>query len=80
MGAAARRVPMGELPNWLVRLVAKRDAAVAQIVPELGKYKNSSNDKARRVLGWAPRSNEDSIAATAESMLALGLLKGARKA
>jgi dihydroflavonol-4-reductase len=75
MGAAGAKVPTGELPNWLVRLVAMSDAAVAQIVPELGKYKNSTNEKARRLLGWSPRSNEDCVVATAESMLALGLLK-----
>ncbi|MBL8538104.1 MAG: aldehyde reductase [Hyphomonadaceae bacterium] len=75
LGAAANRVPTGELPNWLVRLVALGDAAVAQIVPELGKYKNSSNEKARSMLGWAPRSNEEAVVASAESMLALGLLK-----
>lgn len=77
MGEAGRRVPTGELPSWLVRLVAMSDAAVAQITPELGKYKNSSNEKARRLLGWAPRSSEDAVVATAESMLALGLLKAA---
>lgn len=75
MGAAGRKVPTGELPNWLVRIVAMSDAAVAQIVPELGRYKNGTNEKARRVLGWTPRSNEDAVVATAESMIKLGLLK-----
>ena len=28
------------------------------------------------MLGWAPRSNEDAIVATAESLVRLGLLKG----
>ncbi|MFZ0037636.1 MAG: aldehyde reductase, partial [Candidatus Acidiferrales bacterium] len=36
MGAAAKRVPTRELPNWLVRLAALRDPAVKQILPELG--------------------------------------------
>jgi len=75
MGAAARRVPTRQLPNWLVRLASLRDPAVKLIVPELGKYKNATNHKARRLLGWAPRSNEDAIAATAESLVRLGLLK-----
>ena len=75
MGAAARRVPTNQLPDFLVRLAAMRDPAVQQILPELGKYKNGSNEKARRLLGWAPRSREDAIVATAESMIALGLLK-----
>jgi len=75
MGAAAKRVPTRELPDWLVRLAAVRDRAVQQILPELGKRKNATNEKAKRVLGWAPRSNEESIVATAESLVRLGLLK-----
>ena len=74
LGEAARKVPTRQLPNWLVRLAALRDPAVKQILPELGKQKNGSNEKARRVLGWAPRSNEEAIVATAESLLRLGLL------
>ena len=79
MGPAARRVPTNQLPDFLVRLAAMRDPAVQQILPELGKYKNGSNEKARRLLGWAPRSREDAIVATAESMIALGLLKDSPK-
>ena len=74
MGAAANRVPTRQLPNWLVRLAAWRDPAVGQIVPELGKKKNATNEKARRVLGWKPRTNEEAIVATAESLVRLGLL------
>jgi nucleoside-diphosphate-sugar epimerase len=75
MGAAARRVPARELPNWLVRLASLRDPAVKQILPELGKVKNGTNAKARRILGWSPLSNEESILATAESLIKLGLVK-----
>jgi nucleoside-diphosphate-sugar epimerase len=75
VGAAAKRVPTREIPNWLVRLAALRDPAVKQILPELGKFKNATNEKAKRVLGWTPRSNEESIVVTAESLVRLGLLK-----
>jgi nucleoside-diphosphate-sugar epimerase len=75
IGAAARKVPTWQLPNWLVRLAALRDPGVKQILPELGKRKNATNAKARRLLGWAPRSNEEAIVATAESLVRLGLLK-----
>lgn len=78
MGAAARRVPTHELPNWVVRLAALADPAVKQILPELGKHKNSTSEKAQRMLGWKPRSVEDAIVATAESLLDLGLLKESR--
>ncbi|MBX3510644.1 MAG: aldehyde reductase [Hyphomonadaceae bacterium] len=80
MGAAAKRVPTMEIPDFLVRMAAARDPAVQQILPELGKRKNASNEKARRVLGWAPRSNEECVVATAESLVALGLLKSVQKA
>jgi nucleoside-diphosphate-sugar epimerase len=75
LGAAARRVPTRQLPNWLVRLAALRDPAVKQILPELGKSKNATNAKAKHVLGWQPRSSEEAIVATGESLVRLGLLK-----
>jgi dihydroflavonol-4-reductase len=75
MGAAAARVPTRELPDWVVRLLAIFNRSVALITPELGKSKNATNAKAKRVLGWAPRSNEDAVVATAESLIRLGLLK-----
>lgn len=75
LGDAAKRVPTRTLPNWLVRLVGRFDPAVATIVPELGKLKNATSEKARRVLGWQPRSSEDAIVATAESLSRLRLLR-----
>jgi dihydroflavonol-4-reductase len=78
MGDAAQKVPTRELPNWLVRIAALADPAVKQLLPELGKLKNGTNEKAKRVLGWAPRSREEAIVATAESLLRLGLLNPQR--
>jgi len=75
LGEAARRVPTRELPDWLVRVAAWRDSAVKQILPELGKVKNASSEKAQRILGWRPRPREEAIAATAQSLKNLGLLK-----
>jgi nucleoside-diphosphate-sugar epimerase len=75
LGERARRVPTRVLPNWLVRLAALADPGVRQILPELGKVKNATNEKARRVLGWTPRSNEEAIVASGESLLRLGLTR-----
>jgi dihydroflavonol-4-reductase len=75
MGALAKRVPTRELPNWLIRIAAIRDPAVKALLPQLGKIRNATSEKAKRVLGWAPRSNEEAIVATAESLWRLGLLK-----
>jgi nucleoside-diphosphate-sugar epimerase len=79
LGRAARRVPTREVPDWLVRLVGVFDSSVRQILPDLGKFKNGSSEKARRLLAWSPRPREDAIAATAESLLRLGLLKDSAK-
>ncbi len=76
LGAAARRVPTRELPDWMVRLTAMFDPSVRQILPELGKRKTASNAKARERLGWSPRSNDEAILATARSLIDLGLVKG----
>jgi nucleoside-diphosphate-sugar epimerase len=74
-GNTARKVPTRPLPNWLMRIIALFDPAVKGVLPELGKHKNASNEKARRLLGWAPRSPRDAVLATARSLLELGLLK-----
>jgi nucleoside-diphosphate-sugar epimerase len=74
MGEAGKKIPTRQLPNWLVRLAALGDPMVKQILPELGKQKNGSNEKARRMLGWTPRPSEEAIVATAESLLRLGLV------
>ncbi len=80
LGALAARVPTREVPDWLVRLSALRNPAVREILPQLGQQKSASNEKARRLLGWQPRSNEEAILATARSLQQLGLLKAAARA
>jgi nucleoside-diphosphate-sugar epimerase len=79
LGASANRVPRWQLPDWVVRLVAIRSPLARQILPQLGKRRNATNEKARRVLGWTPRSSEEAIIATGESLVRFGLLKGSTK-
>jgi dihydroflavonol-4-reductase len=71
----ARKVPTRALPNWLMRVVGLFDPQVKGILPELGKRKNASNEKARRLLNWAPRSPREAVLATARSLSELGLVK-----
>jgi nucleoside-diphosphate-sugar epimerase len=75
LGPIARRVPTREMPDWVVRLLAKFMPDLRLIAPELGNVRNLTNAKAKRILNWTPRSNEDCIVATAESLQRLGLLK-----
>jgi dihydroflavonol-4-reductase len=74
LGKSARRVPSIILPNWFVKVFSLFDASVAQVLPELGKLKNASNEKAIRMLGWNPISREDSILATAKSLIKHGIV------
>jgi nucleoside-diphosphate-sugar epimerase len=76
MGASARRVPTREAPNWLLHVGALFDPSINGILPELGRRKNATNTKAKSVLGWVPRSNDEAVVAAAESLVRLGLLKG----
>jgi nucleoside-diphosphate-sugar epimerase len=80
MGDAAVHVPTRTLPDWLLRAMALISPAAREIVPNLSKVRKASNEKARRVLGWEPRSKEDAIVATAESLVELGLLQDSSKA
>src|SRR3954466_15802175 len=71
----AKKIPKRELPNPLVRLAALFDGSLRQLTPELGVRKRATNEKARRVLGWSPRSDREAAVATAESLLALGIVE-----
>jgi len=74
MGGSARNVKAWALPNWVVRLGALKDPALRGSIPLLGRNMNATSEKAKRMLGWAPRSREDAIVATAESLIRLGLV------
>lgn len=75
LGPKARRVPTRSIPHFVMRLIGLFDPAVRLVVPMLGNRPSASNQKAKDVLGWQPRSCEDAIVATAESMEQLGMLK-----
>jgi nucleoside-diphosphate-sugar epimerase len=74
-GPAARKVRTRRLPSWLLRVFALFDREIRSLVPELGRRKNASNEKARRLLGWMPRPPREAIIATVRSLLELKLLK-----
>lgn len=74
MGAAARKVPTRELPNTVVRLGTAANPALAAVVPFLGVNMNATSEKAIRLLGWSPRPASETIVASAESLLQLGLV------
>ena len=70
-----RRIPSRKLPNWLVRLSATFDPVVRDRLFELGKYRPVSAARAKSELGWSPRPLADTIADTANSLIAANILK-----
>jgi dihydroflavonol-4-reductase len=74
LGPTASKVPTRELPDFLVRLAARRNPTLKIIVPQLGKTMAASGAKAERVLSWSPRSLEQSIVDTARSLIERGLV------
>jgi nucleoside-diphosphate-sugar epimerase len=74
LGDVARKVRARQIPDVLVRLIALLDPSKRHILPELGKIKNATSAKARRELGWSPRSREETLLATVESLQRHGLL------
>jgi dihydroflavonol-4-reductase len=78
-GEQARKVPTRGIPDWVIRAVALWDSGAKMVTGELGKRKNATSEKAQKMLGWAPRSREDAVIATAESLIQRGLVKNLSK-
>ncbi|MFQ3560670.1 NAD-dependent epimerase/dehydratase family protein [Streptomyces gramineus] len=76
LGEVAAQAPTRSAPAWLLRLLATVRPALRETVPQLGVVRRASHAKARKELDWVPRSNEDAVVATAESLVRLGLLSG----
>lgn len=68
--AYEKKLPKGELPGWVLKLMANINPAVKQVIPELNRERNVSNEKAKRVLGWQPRTAEEAIISGARSLIA----------
>lgn len=65
----ARKVATKDLPNWLMRIMANFNKEVKSVAFELGKRRKNASKKAFNILGWRPRSNEEAIVATAETLV-----------
>ncbi len=69
-----RKLPKGELPNWLLKLLSNVQPVLKQIVPELGKRRSYTNAKARDVLGIDFIPAKDAVLASANTLIDLGEL------
>jgi len=68
LGAAAAKVPTGRMPDFAFRLASRFTPQLRFFLPELGRKMSLSSEKARRVLGFAPRPAANTVAECAESL------------
>lgn len=69
-----RRVPTGELPNWLIRLVALFDRDLRDNMSEMGTAKRLDGQSGPARLGRPLISAADATIATGKSLVAHGLV------
>jgi nucleoside-diphosphate-sugar epimerase len=73
-GDKANKVSTREVPDFVVKILALFNKDLRMPATFLGQNTACSNEKAKKILGWRPRSAEDAIIATAQSMFDLGLI------
>lgn len=73
LGERAAKAPTRELPVWLARALGIVNPELRLLRHQLGRDLDATSAKAEKLLGWRPRPIEDTIAETAESLLANGI-------
>lgn len=64
-------VPTRRLPSWVLKIGGLVSPTLREeVVPRLGRKREFDSSRTRSVLGWQPRSIEETLRETAESLLA----------
>jgi len=72
--AYAKKLPKGTMPDVMLKIVAVFNPTLKQVIPELGRQRQVSNEKAKRVLGWKPRTAKQAIVDGAQSLIVAGVV------
>lgn len=75
LGAAGRRVPRHTIPDVVVRTLGGIIPSMRSMAHDVGVFKGLSNEKARDLLGWRPRSAEQALLEMAHRLVELGLVR-----
>lgn len=68
----SRRVPVGNLPNWLVRIIGRFDKDIKDVLPEIGKIKHVDGSLGAEQLGRPLISIEQAAMETGKSLERFG--------
>ncbi len=68
------KIPTFQFPSFSIRLIALFDKKIRLVTNSLDWDYDLSSEKAKRILKWNPRTNEEAILSMAESLIEQGLL------
>jgi len=68
------KIPTFEFPSWLVRFLGLFDKKIARVTESLDRDFEQSNEKAKRILKWTPRSEKEAIVSMADSLIEHGII------
>lgn len=68
----AKKLPKGDMPNFVVKLVGLFDDRVKGILPDLGTFHEADAGYVTNLTGVIPRPSKEAILAAAESLMANG--------
>lgn len=74
LGTDARKVPSRQVPDLVVRFAGLFNRNLAALTPLLGQKRDFSSTKAQSLLGWQPRSIEETVLDCARSLIASRVL------
>jgi nucleoside-diphosphate-sugar epimerase len=74
LGSLGVKLPTRTISPGMVRVMALFIPQARVIAAQLGQVKSASHQKATTLLGWQPRSNAEAVTASADSLVALGLV------
>ncbi|KJS39250.1 MAG: NAD-dependent dehydratase, partial [Hyphomonas sp. BRH_c22] len=76
--AYAKKIPKGTMPDVMLKLAAMFNPVLKQVIPELGRERQVSSEKARRLLGWQPHTAREAIIDGAQSLMDAGVVQLSR--
>ncbi len=74
LGADGSKVPTRKVPDFVLRLASIFDKDLRFVTPMLSRKHDHTSAKAQKLLGWRPRSTEDTVVDTARSLVKEGLV------
>jgi len=72
-----KKLPNGEFPSFMVRMVALFDERVKGVLPDLGTFHEADNAYVSSITRVIPRPAKEAILAAAESLIENGMIKPA---